>query len=193
VDFHLCAPSIRLFVSSIRGQLPPPHRHALRNSKYTQGGVKYCHGNFYPQRNRRRTQTPWRTRSGKGTSHPTDAGWRCGDGSSIRRTSLHSRCGRRDPPTAKSYLVGISKGPIVFQAPGIEARAPSMEQLLAMKLSAWRDDVDISDARRLLEEVGRGRKGDEAWQSLEPFLVKGDELTAQYAFWDLWESLYGTN
>lgn len=94
---------------------------------------------------------------------------------------------------AKGYLVGISEGPLLFQAPGIEARAPSMEQLLAMKLSAWRDDVDIADARRLLQEVGRGRKQDEVWQSLEPFLVKGDELTAQYAFWDLWESLYGTN
>ena len=94
---------------------------------------------------------------------------------------------------AKGYLVGISEGPLLFQAPGIEARAPSMEQLLAMKLSAWRDDIDIADARRLLQEVGRGRKQDEVWQSLEPFLVKGDELTAQYAFWDLWESLYGTN
>lgn len=94
---------------------------------------------------------------------------------------------------AKGYLVGISDGPVVFQAPGIEARAPSMEQLLAMKLSAWRDDVDISDARRLLQEVAGGRKQDNVWQSLEPFLVKGDELTAQYAFLDLWESLYGTN
>lgn len=94
---------------------------------------------------------------------------------------------------AKGYLVGISDGPVVFQSPGIEARAPSMEQLLAMKLSAWRDDIDISDARRLLEEIGRERNRDEVWESLEPFLVKGDELTAQYAFWDLWESMYGTN
>ena len=94
---------------------------------------------------------------------------------------------------AKAYLVGISDGPLVFQAPGIEARAPSMEQLLAMKLSAWRDDVDISDARRLLQEVAGGRKRDDVWKNLEPYLVKGDELTAQYAFLDLWESLYGTD
>lgn len=94
---------------------------------------------------------------------------------------------------AKGYLVGISDGPIVFEAPGIEARAPSMEQMLAMKLSAWRDDIDISDARRLLQEVGQGRKRDDVWQRIEPFLVKGDELTAQYAFWDLWETLYGTD
>jgi hypothetical protein len=94
---------------------------------------------------------------------------------------------------AKGYLVGISEGDVIFQAPGIEARAPSIEQLLAMKLSAWRDDVDISDARRLLEEAGRGRKRDDVWRDVEPYLVKGDELTAQYAFWDLWETLYGTD
>ncbi len=94
---------------------------------------------------------------------------------------------------AKGYLVGISDGPIVFQAPGIEARSPSMEQLLAMKLSAWRDDIDISDARRILQEVGQGKAKDEVWEKLEPFLVKGDELTAQYAFWDIWETLYGTD
>lgn len=94
---------------------------------------------------------------------------------------------------AKGYLVGISEGPIVFQAPGIEARAPALEQLLAMKLSAWRDDIDISDARRILQEVGKGKAKNEVWEKLEPFLVKGDELTAQYAFWDLWETLYGTD
>ncbi|MCI0552546.1 MAG: hypothetical protein L0287_16470 [Anaerolineae bacterium] len=66
-----------------------------------------------------------------------------------------------------------------FQAPGITVRAPSLEQLLARKLSAWRDDLDISDARRLLQEVATGRKR--------------DELTAQYAFLDLWETLYGTD
>ena len=94
---------------------------------------------------------------------------------------------------AKGYLVGISKGDVLFQAPGIEVRAPSLEQLLAMKLSAWRDDLDISDARRLLQEVAKSKKRDEVWESVEPYLVKGDELTAQYAFLDLWETLYGTD
>ena len=94
---------------------------------------------------------------------------------------------------AKGYLVGISKGDVLFQAPGIEVRAPSLEQLLAMKLSAWRDDLDISDARRLLQEIAKSRERDEVWESVEPYLVKGDELTAQYAFLDLWETLYGTD
>ena len=60
-----------------------------------------------------------------------------------------------------------------------------------MKLSAWRDDLDIADARRLLQELA-GADGREAiWKTVEPFLAPGDELSAQYAFQDLWESLYG--
>lgn len=62
-----------------------------------------------------------------------------------------------------------------------------------MKLSAWRDDLDISDARRLMQEIKSGPGRDEIWQSLESYLVPGDELTAQYAFLDLWESLYGSD
>jgi len=90
---------------------------------------------------------------------------------------------------AKGFLVGLSHGPIVFSAPGIEVRSPAIAQLLAMKLSAWRDDVDVADARRLLQEMSGAR--DDVWQALEPFLVPGNELKAQYAFADLWEALYG--
>ena len=48
---------------------------------------------------------------------------------------------------AKGYLIGLIFGPVVLSAPGIEVRRPATAQLLAMKLSAWRDDVDIN--RRL--------------------------------------------
>jgi hypothetical protein len=92
---------------------------------------------------------------------------------------------------AKGFLIGLSSGPVVFSAPGIEVRSPSTAQLLAMKLSAWRDDVDIADARRLLQEMSGNH--DEIWQSVEPYLVPGNELKAQYAFADLWETLYGDN
>lgn len=92
---------------------------------------------------------------------------------------------------AKGYLVGLSEGPIIFSAPGIVVKSPAVVQLLAMKLSAWRDDVDIEDARRLLQELSGERE--QVWQAVEPYLVPGAELKAQYAFLDLWESLYGTN
>ncbi len=96
---------------------------------------------------------------------------------------------------AKGFLIGLSSGPIVFSAPGIEVRSPATGQLLAMKLSAWRDDVDIADARRLLQEMLQEMAGsrDEIWQAVAPYLVPGDELKAQYAFADLWETLYGDN
>ena len=54
---------------------------------------------------------------------------------------------------AKGFLHGVDVGPIVFQSPGIVVRQVSSVQLLAMKLSAWRDDVDIGDATRLLESL----------------------------------------
>ena len=92
---------------------------------------------------------------------------------------------------AKGYLVGVSSGPVVISAPGIEVRSPDTVQLLAMKLSAWRDDLDINDASRLLDEIDGER--DEVWRMVERYLVPGDELKAQYAFADLWELQHGKN
>jgi hypothetical protein len=87
--------------------------------------------------------------------------------------------------------VGVSEGETVFSAPGIVVKTPVVAQLLAMKLSAWRDDVDIADARRLLETM----TGEPAqlWVEIEPYVVPGSELKAHYAFLDLWEAVYGTN
>jgi predicted nucleotidyltransferase len=91
---------------------------------------------------------------------------------------------------AKGYMVGISQGPTIFSAAGIRVRVPSIEQLLAMKLSAWRDETDIDDARRLLQELAGDRE--KIWGAVQPYLVPGRELKAKYAFLDLWESVYGT-
>jgi hypothetical protein len=92
---------------------------------------------------------------------------------------------------AKGYLVGISQGIVIFSAPGIIVKSPAIAQLLAMKLSAWRDDVDIEDARRLLQAL----EGDQEqiWTAVEPYLFPGTELKAQYAFLDLWETTYGAD
>lgn len=92
---------------------------------------------------------------------------------------------------AKGYLIGISQGETVLSAPGIVVKCPSIEQLLAMKLSAWRDDVDISDARRLLQALTGTKQ--EIWEAIQPFLVPRLELKAQYAFLDLWETEHGTD
>lgn len=58
-----------------------------------------------------------------------------------------------------------------------------------MKLCAWRDDVDIADARRLLQELTGAY--DEGWRKVEPCLQPGRELKAKYAFDDLWEESRG--
>jgi hypothetical protein len=92
---------------------------------------------------------------------------------------------------AKGYLMGFSSGPVLLEAPGIEVRQPAVEQLLAMKLCAWRDDLDIADASRLLTDLTPGSNRVDVWQRLMPYLVPGRELKAQYAFEDLWESVYG--
>ena len=80
---------------------------------------------------------------------------------------------------------------MLLSSPGIEVCRATTEQLLAMKLCAWRDDVDISDATHLLKELALAHKREGIWQKLIPHLVPGHELKAQYAFDDLWESLYG--
>jgi hypothetical protein len=59
-------------------------------------------------------------------------------------------------------------------------------ELLAMKLSAWRDDLDVADARLLLSRISGDRAS--VWGQVEPHLVPGRELKAQYAFEDLWEA-----
>jgi hypothetical protein len=92
---------------------------------------------------------------------------------------------------AKGYLIGLSSGPVVLSAPGIEVRSPDTAQLLAMKLSAWRDDVDISDASCLLEAIEGER--DEIWREVERYLTPGNELKAQFAYADLWEARSGKN
>jgi hypothetical protein len=94
---------------------------------------------------------------------------------------------------AKGYVVGLTAGPALLVAPGIEVGQPTTEQLLAMKLCAWRDDVDIADATVLLSELASASDAEDIWQRVAPYLRPGRELKAQYAFDDLWESLHGGN
>ena len=92
---------------------------------------------------------------------------------------------------AKGFMRGTAADTPVFSAPGIRVFSPTIAQLLAMKLSAWRDDVDIADAQRLLREMTGHRQA--VWQSVAPYLAPGEELKAQYAFADLWEALHGND
>ena len=92
---------------------------------------------------------------------------------------------------AKRFLVGYSRGRKIFAAPGIECWQPLPEQLLSMKLSAWRDGRDIGDARTLLGDLTKSSNRSEIWSRVEPFLLPGSELKCQLAFNDLWDGDHG--
>ena len=49
----------------------------------------------------------------------------------------------------------LKDGRVILKKPGIVVRVPKTEQLLAMKLMAWRSDIDIADAALLLKETVR--------------------------------------
>ena len=91
--------------------------------------------------------------------------------------------------------MGVSDGGVIYAAPGIVVHSPTTAQMLAMKLSAWRDDVDIQDAGRLLRELIGERSEDQEtfWSMTEPFVVPSQALKARYAFLDLWEATYGND
>jgi len=90
---------------------------------------------------------------------------------------------------AKGYLVGVSTGKVLYQSNSLVARAASTEQLLAMKLAAWRDAVDRSDAMLLLSHI-EGPK-DATWAAVAPYVPSNEVDKASYAFDDLWELLHG--
>jgi uncharacterized nucleotidyltransferase DUF6036 len=90
---------------------------------------------------------------------------------------------------AKGYLRGLSLGEVVMEGPGLIVRTLSPQHLLAMKLSAWRDDVDVADARVLLSNLSGDKQA--IWVRIEPHLIPGRELKAKYAFEDLWEAAHG--
>lgn len=92
---------------------------------------------------------------------------------------------------AKGYVRGLAPGDVLLRTPRLTVRAVAPHQLLAMKLSAWRDDIDIADARLLLQMIS-GDRGS-IWGRLEPHLLSGRELKARYAFEDLWEESRGSS
>ena len=91
---------------------------------------------------------------------------------------------------AKGYLQNITQGPVVLQRGRLTVRIAATEQLLAMKLSAWRDDLDIRDARLLLAKLAGSRE--KIWNDVAAHLLPGRELKAQLAFADLWEDRHAT-
>jgi hypothetical protein len=91
---------------------------------------------------------------------------------------------------AKGFMQGVSKGPLLLQGRGIMVYQVTAEQLLAMKMAAWRGTQDEEDAEVVLRGL-RHRTTDKAalWETITPFLTPFERLKAHYAFDVLWERI----
>ena len=90
---------------------------------------------------------------------------------------------------AKGFMTRVTEGTVLYKSEALVARAASVEQLLAMKLAAWRDAIDRADARLLLSRIEGSIQ--EVWARLEPFVPPPLLDKASYALHDLWESIHG--
>ena len=91
---------------------------------------------------------------------------------------------------AKGYFVGVTKGDVLYNSDSLSVQAASTQQLLAMKLCAWRDAIDRSDARLLLSQMPGSF--DEIWDAIRPFVPAHQVDKASYALQDLWELLHAS-
>jgi len=90
---------------------------------------------------------------------------------------------------AKGYFVGVTTGEVLYESVALTVRAASTAQLLAMKLAAWRDAVDRSDAMLLLSHMHGS--AEDVWSDVRPYIPPHQLDKASYAFEDLWETLHG--
>lgn len=90
--------------------------------------------------------------------------------------------------SAKGYFEGLTRGDVLHESPSLIVRSVSIPQLLAMKLAAWRDAIDRSDAGLLLRALPGTQS--EVWQCIEPHIPPQHRDKASYAFEDLWETTH---
>lgn len=93
---------------------------------------------------------------------------------------------------AKGYVNQKTAGPLLHESAGIRVTSAALPQLLALKLMAWRDDVDFNDAKRLLDEMRLEPPLDistpeKLWDVVEPYVLPTHAQKARYAVDELWE------
>jgi len=99
-----------------------------------------------------------------------------------------------EPPPGSVHVVSPPARVAPAVAEAASSRQPSSAAARSLGKSyppAWRDDVDIEDARRLLASMPVGPSADETWGIVESFVPRGREQTARDAFLDLWEVAHG--
>lgn len=86
----------------------------------------------------------------------------------------------------------VTRAAVVFERPGLSVWVADAWQLLAMKLCAFRDDLDVADAVLLLERLPGQLDRDTVWAGLERYLIRGRERFARDNFEDIWEEHRGS-
>jgi hypothetical protein len=93
---------------------------------------------------------------------------------------------------AKGYVTVESAGPVLYRSTGIVVRTLALAHLLALKLMAWRDDVDFNDALRILQAVVAEpgidcSSPEKILELVDPYFVSSQRMKASYALEELWE------
>jgi predicted nucleotidyltransferase len=88
---------------------------------------------------------------------------------------------------ARRFVTKVSRGPLLVEAPGIRAHAVSLEQLLASKLDAMRDDTDRSDA--VVTAVALGLAHSSAELAIAPYLRPERYERACQELADIWQEV----
>jgi hypothetical protein len=91
---------------------------------------------------------------------------------------------------AKGYFVGVTNGEVLYKSAVLTVRSVSMEQLLGMKLGAWRDAVDRADAKLVLARLHGDKEA--IWSAVKRYVTPADLNKASYAFDDLWDATHGS-
>jgi hypothetical protein len=89
---------------------------------------------------------------------------------------------------AKGFMQGVAYGPLLLHRRGIMVYQVAPEQLLAMKLTAWRFEQDWQDAAIVLQSLRTTYDQQALWDALQAYLTPFDALKARYAFEELWEN-----
>jgi hypothetical protein len=80
----------------------------------------------------------------------------------------------------------------LYQSDGITVRTVALAHLLALKLMAWRDDVDFNDALVILQALAQDPGVDcstreKTSELVDPYFVPARRMKASYALEELWE------
>lgn len=88
---------------------------------------------------------------------------------------------------ASRFAPRVSKGALIFDANGVRIHSVALEQLLASKLDAMRDDVDRNDAIVVAAKLGLARSSTEL--AISPYVPQERLVRACEELADIWQEV----